>query len=492
MFLDRWEKQLFFGRADNKREYSQENFMTSKIMPVSRLDFEVEYGPADARHTDTLTTDPIFIAATDRDAESKNPVYLAHKMGKQVGYWSGWAASYSQQMAASYRAFTEQYRRNPASDVFAGDPVTAIYRRETPLGRVAERIFLPKEYRRDHLSENELNHLNAGAHGVLTRAARFLQVADGFRLMGDGAAIASCYWGEGECKTREITVAGLDTVSTMTWFGVHTLRNHSAKIVEQAGLSEDAIRATELKNLGYKAFQRTTRVLIAANALEVVVGMSKMGVEVRNYFVDPSEMKPSAFVDGAIDTGLGGAWFAYSYFLLKQAAIAKAEGDIARATTIMSFWGKPPPTKLLASMRIIGISGAGIGAVSNGLIIYEGIDGVDRTGRKLSQEEQTRRVVSGSIGFASSLLFAAAAFFVTPAAQPIAAILVTAAGVLIVAQTIYDEHDAIAAFFDDRENTSTRLPPLSQSKFASTFDGIPALFNISQGYKFPNFFPFCP
>lgn len=366
-----------------------------------------------------------------------------------------------------------------------GDPITAIYRRETPLGRTAERIFLPKKYRRDHLSEDELNHLNAGAHGVLIRTARFLQLADGSRLVGDSAAIASCYWGEGECKTPEITVTGLDIGSTVTWLGFNTLRNHGATIVEQAGLAKDAIRATELRNLGYKTFQRVTRIQIGANALEVIVGMSKMGIEMRNYFVDPSEMKPSAFVDGAIDAGLGGAWFAYSRFLLEQAAIAKAEGDIRKGTTIMSFWGKPPPTKLLVSMRIIGVGGAIIGTVSSGLIIYEGIDGVDQTGRKISEEEQTKRIVSGSLGLASSLLFAGYAFFVTPAAQPVAALLVTAGAALMVIQTIYDEHDAIAALFADHKNVDDKTHSLSWSKYAYTFDGIPVFFGIPTGLFAP-------
>lgn len=73
-------------------------------------------------------TDPNVVPKQNEEkGNEKNPVYLAHKIGKQIGYWGGWAVAFSQQTTASYRAFTEQYRRNPTSDVFLGDPITAIY-----------------------------------------------------------------------------------------------------------------------------------------------------------------------------------------------------------------------------------------------------------------------------------------------------------------------------------------------------------------------------
>lgn len=379
--------------------------------------------------------------------------WLLHKTMKQAVWRPIYGSAFVPRTVYLYRTYAARYGKNPNEDIFQGDPCTRYYNTQSKAGGRIRDALTPQRFHRDHLPKEELDALRASTSPWGRAQANMMQGANYARLGGNIPALISVFRSD-KADVKQTTVIVSDSVLSATFIGVQQFYKVGFKHIGLAGEAQQAAKAARdagrlaeeaahlkvaygLNERAYKAFDRGKNLSFIGFGVQTIGGVVKVGVEVDHLLRDPKQAKLSALVDGAVDAGQGGAYAAYNYYLVQQGSLAAKGATVEalkKATDVLSSSAQVIPTRLLWTMRALGVAGCVMGAIPNIQSIYSGI-----TDEGLSSSVSEHKVISGSLGLAASLSFLGGALLITPASMPFGAALILIGNGFLVAQTVYDE-----------------------------------------------------
>ncbi|PIR20086.1 MAG: hypothetical protein COV45_08930 [Deltaproteobacteria bacterium CG11_big_fil_rev_8_21_14_0_20_47_16] len=365
--------------------------------------------------------------------------YNYHILGKQVG---GAALG----VGTSFFFSLSRYERGIGFSTlphYQSDPFNRIYDPKNRIGALFQRLYLPREYLEPQMRLDFQQEMRQRGAQHVKIASRFGLAANVARTAGNVTTVVKCLNGT-KCDSKKVGVAVADELAVLSWMGTQWYNIQGATLVHAAEEIRDQSNPAVLviEREANTFFTRGTRFMIANNVLQVAVGSFKLWVEVDHFMEDPSLVNQSNVVDGAVDVGRGSAYWAYMRYLLNAASTEVASGNIHLANDVLSIQHVPIPPKILLSMRVFGIAGAGFSLVSSSYEIYDGV-----TNPELTPDQSQEQIISGSLGATSALAFMGAAYAVTAAAATVGFALTGVGFAFLAALTVYKIYKHSDDFF---------------------------------------------
>jgi len=401
----------------------------------------------------------LISAEHDTSDEKKIDGYLFHKIGKNIGFRTMFAAAFAPRTVLMYRNYKSQY---PNRGFFKGDPASRIFDSKTRTGKLFGKMA-PRQFRKNNLNASERAKLRSSGARAGKFSSTMMKNSNRIRLGGNlialGVMSARCV--DGECEESRIASVVMDSASTSVFYGVQHYMGYGHDAVKQTRQIVDAaegaiggidnIKIARLEKRAYAKFRFGNILAVGGYSFQLGSGIVKIYGEIQNIKIDAKESDPrkhrydsSNVVDGSIDIaqslGDGGykAWVLYKGKMLLKA------GQVKKAVDALSVRSIRIPTAPLWGLRFLGMAGGGYG-------LYRNIQDLQTVSKRngLSEAELSKRRTSIYMSMAANVLFIGASFFIAPAAITIGTALTGAALAIIAVNAVYTNWDDLGVLAEN-------------------------------------------
>jgi hypothetical protein len=417
----------------------------------------------------------------DTDDERKIDGYLFHKIGKNIGFRTMFAAAFAPRTVLMYRNYKSQY---PNRGFFKGDPTSRIFDHNSKVGRAFEKLA-PQQFRKNNLSDSERAKLRSSGAAMGKFSSNMMKNSNRLRLGGNGLSLAimgaQCL--DGECEESRIVSVTMDTASTSVFYGVqHYMGDgHGAvaqtrqllSAAEDAGQVADKAVIDQLEKSAYAKFRIGNILAVGGYSFQLGSGIVKIYGEIQNIKADAQELDMSKHrydssnvVDGSIDIAQSMGDGGYKAWVVYQGKALLKLGELKKATDALSVRSIKIPTVPLWSLRFLGMAGAGYGLYRN----VQDLKNID-SATNLTDAERSKRENSIYMSMAANAVFIGASFFIAPAAITVGTALTCVALGIVAVNAVYSNWDDLVLLAGDAGDwISDKVPEFIKDAGEAVFE----------------------